>query len=191
MNKKEHSAALAAAEAELARLQAIVPEPEPEPEPDVPLMVLSAERVLHSTSYFVILFTGEVGEVRDTASISDNLAYARAACYSSKAQAKAYARAFRTLSLIRRQPGIAAAPSGERIWLYYISVDAGRVAVYKVHGTAESECMFPRFCTLEAARAAITAVGEEELRFCANFLAGNITMSEYIAEAQSAAQTGE
>lgn len=189
MNKKEHSAALAAAEAELARLQAIVPEPEPEP--DVPLMVLSAERVPHSTSYFVILFTGEVGEVRDTASISDNLAYARAACYSSKAQAKAYARAFRTLSLIRRQPGIAAAPSGERIWLYYISVDAGRVAVYKVHGTAESECMFPRFCTLEAARAAITAVGEEELRFCANFLAGNITLEDYTASTQPTAQTGE
>src|SRR5574343_823679 len=137
MIKKEHSAALAAAEAELARLQAIVPEPEPEPEPDVPLMVLSAERAPHGTSYFVILFTGEVGEVRDTASISDNLAYARAACYSSKAQAKAYVRAFRTLSLIRRQPGIVASCSAELPYTYMVAVD-GAVAILRITGCYSS-----------------------------------------------------
>lgn len=187
MNIKEHSAALAAAKAELARLQAIVPEPEP----DAPLMVLNTERVPRGSEYYAILFSGVVREIVDDNNAVDMLAHEAAAYYSSEAQAEAYARAFHTLRLIRRQPGIAAEPSEESGWLYYISVDAGRVAVYKVHGTAESACMFPCFCTLEAARAAITAVGEEELRFCANFLAGNITMSDYTASTQPAAQTGE
>ena len=185
MNKKEHSAALAAAEAELARLQAIVPEP------DAPLMVLSAERAPFGGRYYTVTTRYRAIPTSDLYVDCDTSAYANAVYYSSEAQAEAYTRAFRTLRLIRRQPGIAAAPSGERIWLYYISVDAGRVAVYKVHGTAESACMFPCFASRDAARAAIDAVGAEELSFCANFLAGNITMSEYIAEAQSAAQTGE
>lgn len=185
MNKKEHSAAVAAAEAELARLQAIVPEP------DAPLMVLSAERAPRGSEYYAILFSGVVQEIVDDNKAVDILAHEAAAYYSSEAQAEAYARAFRTLRLIRRQPGIATAPSGERSWLYYISVDAGRVAVYKVRGTAESACMFPCFASRDAARAAIAAVGAEELVFTANFLAGNITLSEYAASTQPAAQTGE
>jgi hypothetical protein len=44
---------------------------------------------------------------------------------------------------------------------------------------------------LAAVAAAIDAAGAEELVFTANFLAGNITLDDYAASTQPAAQTGE
>ncbi len=183
MNKQEHSAALAAAAAELARLQAIVPEPEE------PLMVLSAERVPRGTPYYIALFTGETVAVDDIKDPSDNLAYAGAAYYSSKAQAEAYARAFSTLRLIRRQPGIVANCSNALPYVYIVTVD-GVVAVRRITGCYSSTCMFPCFVTSDAARAAIEAVGAEELVFTANFLAGNITLDNYAAGVQTEKRNG-
>lgn len=168
MNRKQYLAAVAAAEAELARLQAIVPEP------DVPLMVLSAERMPHGSKYNIILFSGEVRSTIDVDGDTDKLTYANAAYYSSKAQAEAYARAFRTLRMIRRQPGIVANCSTALLYTYIVTID-GAVAVHQITGCHSSSCMFPCFNSRDAAHLASDAVGVEELVFTANFLAGNIS----------------
>lgn len=181
MNKQQLAAAIAAAEAELARLQAIVPEPE------APLMVLSAERVARGDRYYVFDTRGAVSWLIDTSIAFDASAYSNASYFHSKEQAEAYARAFRTLRLIRHQPGIVANNTTKLPYVHYIRVD-GAVEIMQIAGCVSTACMFPCFESREAARAAINAVGEEELVFCANFLAGNITISDYAATQQSTLQ---
>lgn len=145
MNKKQLAEAITKAEAELARLQAIVPDPEE------PLMVLSAERVPHSSRYHIIIFSGVVSDTVEVDTNADRLAYANGAYYSSKEQAEAYARAFRTMRLIRRQPGVV--PGNTQSTKYRTVLDfEGNLYIKEICGKVfPSFCVFPCFESLKAA----------------------------------------
>lgn len=148
MNAKEHAEKLAAARAELARLEAIVPEKER------PGMVLPDQS--DGTKYRWYF--------------GDNLILMH-----DPEQREAYEDAFATMLLMRAQNGVVKAqdrtsPVGFRF--YRPTINTGEVKIENYRLFVESACMFPCFATEADARAAIAAVGEDRIIRCAKWLAG-------------------
>lgn len=144
MNAKEHAEKLAAARAELARLEAIVPERE------MPGMVLPGRSESGNYQWYV----------------GDDLVF----LYESE-QREHYEDAFYTMLLMRAQKGIMN-PIDQDHW--FLSVDCCSVTTHgDCAGDNDLNCcMFPCFATEADARAAIAAVGEYRIIRCAKWLAG-------------------
>lgn len=142
MNAKEHAEKLAAARAELARLEAIVPEKER------PGMVLPDQSEPHLYGWCLH---------KDVIKME------------SQEQCHEYTHAFETMMLMRAQKGIEI-NDGSRLFAVYVNV-AGGVFVMR-DSVLASNCMFPCFDTEADARAAIAAVGEDSIIRCAKWLAG-------------------
>jgi len=148
MNAKEHAEKLAAARAELARIEAIVPEKEK------PGMVLPEQKGMFARTWLFKELT--VG-------------------FGCGHQADSYQDAFLTMLLMRAQKGIvnaqdSSAPVGIRF--YRPIVNTGEVKIESYRLFIESACMFPCFASEADARAAIAAVGEDRIIRCAKWLAG-------------------
>lgn len=170
MNKQELAAAIEAArknlelaQQELARLEAIKPD-------CMPLMVIETTRKYLSRYFFVDenLESATSTENNDQA---DNTIFKSGNYFHTKEQAAAYARAFRTMLLIRRQPGIVGYGKDETAW----NIDITELNIYVRQlqwSSFPSIYMLPCFKTEDAARAAIEAVGADNLIFTARFLAG-------------------
>jgi len=145
MNAKEHAAKLAAARAELARIESIVPDKER------PGMILPYSNA-GVRGWWNFSTTGvRLG-------------------MNSGEQIAAYEYAFATMLLMRAQKGIVN-PAESSHW--YLSV-SHVVDVYCCGpcGSCLNSCMFPCFATESDARAAIAAVGEDRIIRCAKWLAG-------------------
>ena len=143
MNAKEHAEKLAAARAELARLEAIVPEKER------PGMVLPEQSEPIAFGWHL---RDEIVRMVD------------------KYQHEAYADAFLTMLLMRAQKGIVN-PADNCNW--FIHVGDSVLAVWcSAESDYLESFMFPAYQTEADACAAIAAVGEDRIIRCAKWLAG-------------------
>lgn len=165
MKKHELEAAIAAAQAELERLQAMQSEPELHP------MTLPLERVQWGGKYWKTAGDDKTLERPEFRDALDDIMWKTANYYASKEQATAYADAFEVLRLIRRQPGIVD-PTGDSSVYRPTVTDDRKVAVFLSQHVFPGFCMFPCFRSEQAAQAAIDAVGAERMIKAAKWLAG-------------------
>ena len=166
MKKHELDAAIAAAEAELARLRAVKPEPEPELHP----MTLPLERAKHGGLY---VYTACLTAVKsaDIDCPPDRQLWNTANYYASTEQAARYADAFEVMRLMRRQPGIVDPSKANG---FMICVNDIHVRARPCSSTTDGKevHMFPCFESRKSAEAAVAAVGADRLVRAANWLAG-------------------
>ena len=164
MKKSEHAACLAAAQAELDRLRAIVPEP------DELATVLPGRQPQYERTWY-INSAMQSGHTTDYYDPTDNSLYLCGNYFSSHEQATRYAEALSTLLLMRRQPG-QVDPSRERHEV--VAVCGEYVAITGVlipYNTGLQRFMFPAF-TPGYAQAAVDAIGAERIVRTAKWLAG-------------------
>lgn len=164
MKKHELEAAIAAAQAELERLQAIEPE-------ELHPMTLPLGRMCIGKRYWQIISEGNARSLKEGCDILDSSLWNTGNYYDSEEQAAAYADAFEVMRLIRRQPGIVDPSSSGNVYRPKISSN-GMIFIDCLAVHYLSFCMFPCFKSQQAAHAAIDAVGAERLVRCANWLAG-------------------
>ena len=170
MNKQELAAAIEVArknaelaQQELARLEAIKLD-------CMPLMVIETTRKYLSCYFFVDenLESATSTENNDQA---DNTIFKSGNYFHTKEQAAAYARAIRTMLLIRRQPGIVGYENAGFRW--HVDVLRDEVSIRPLAWALHmSLYMFPGFESEDAAHAAVEAVGADNIVFTARFLAG-------------------